>query len=411
MSVVALVSCSLLCLVESTAVRDSQKYQVSLDEKVHDSVEEKEYHGIVSGVANPIFHTLEDQCQCWEQFTEAVKKKGNQAADKAHLGCVFYCEEFNTGTEHRGGYFGCYLGEATIKEANCKIAKKLDVQRCQTIMHNKNKKKHAEAMARAEGPGWGKTLYNMLPSFRSRKGEPDGADIGEWQARGIDEGQSKWRDLSLGERVLRDPAAVAIDETRAEQVEDIIRSAPGPQRPSAVSPRAALLEKVGVLDAMQRAALIARLDAALAESHETEPDAQRDLKLEVADGELSSMIGVDSVQELKAITQEMLLRLRDEGLAGAANARLKFKLRRRAAVEGTQDERIPFHRDNSLVVVNVALNEDFDGASPFFAIGDKLKAPTIAAGKATGHDCTMVHGVSRLASGVRYNLFAVFESM
>ena len=123
------------------------------------------------------------------------------------------------------------------------------------------------------------------------------------------------------------------------------------------------------------------------------------------------MIGDGSVRQLGAFAREMLARLRSEGLAGAASARLKFKLRRRAAVDGSQDERIPFHRDNSLVVVNVALNDDFHGASPIFAIGDKLTVPTRAAGKATGHDCTMVHGVSRLASGVRYNLFAVFESM
>ena len=78
---------------------------------------------------------------------------------------------------------------------------------------------------------------------------------------------------------------------------------------------------------------------------------------------------------------------------------------------GSEDDVIPFHRDHSLVVVNVALNDDFNGAQLIFALGDRLCVPKRAAGDATAHDCTVVHGVSRLAVGVRYNLYAVFESV
>ena len=57
----------------------------------------------------------------------------------------------------------------------------------------------------------------------------------------------------------------------------------------------------------------------------------------------------------------------------------------------------------------VYLNDDFEGAKLMFALGDQLVVPVRAAGDATVHDCTIVHAVSRLATGVRYNLYAVVE--
>ena len=65
---------------------------------------------------------------------------------------------------------------------------------------------------------------------------------------------------------------------------------------------------------------------------------------------------------------------------------------------------------DSLVVVNVALNDTFEGARLLFATADGIEAPERRTGDATVHDCTVVHGVSRLATGVRYNLFAVYEA-
>ena len=109
-------------------------------------------------------------------------------------------------------------------------------------------------------------------------------------------------------------------------------------------------------------------------------------------------------------------------------------------------ERIPFHRDFSLVVVNVALNSGYKGGQLIYALpaaapagvdrGEKptavggcgsgglmmhrrspqsataaasLVMPRCQPGDATAHDCAMVHAVSGLVSGVRYSLFAVFE--
>ena len=72
--------------------------------------------------------------------------------------------------------------------------------------------------------------------------------------------------------------------------------------------------------------------------------------------------------------------------------------------------RSPFHRDHSLVVLNVALNDDFDGAHLLFALDGCVVQPVRRQGDATAHTCATVHGVSRLAAGVRYNFFVTFEA-
>ena len=188
-------------------------------------------------------------------------------------------------------------------------------------------------------------------------------------------------------------------------VAEIVRDAHGPPLPlNACGALDSVGELRGALGAEQRAALITHLESALTQTDSA--DAQRDLKLVVTEAELHALIGRVSVDVLAQMGREMLARL---GSSTGAAARLQFKLRRRAAIGGTENERIPFHRDNSLVVVNVALNDDFEGARLIFALGNRLVVPVRAAGDATAHDCTLVHAVSRLATGVRYNLYAVFE--
>ena len=72
---------------------------------------------------------------------------------------------------------------------------------------------------------------------------------------------------------------------------------------------------------------------------------------------------------------------------------------------------IPFHRDATRAVVNCALNEppSFEGGQIAFVCGDELVSPARPTGSATAHTCATVHGVQRLTSGVRYNLFVAFE--
>ena len=113
-------------------------------------------------------------------------------------------------------------------------------------------------------------------------------------------------------------------------------------------------------------------------------------------------------------------------------------------------EVIPFHRDHSLVVVNVAINDGFEGGKLMFAlmpgdesgeggvdsrasndeveqvVGDcgggtaspllssssfspRILSPSRLLGCATAHNQSAVHGVSRLVAGVRYGFFAVYD--
>ena len=80
---------------------------------------------------------------------------------------------------------------------------------------------------------------------------------------------------------------------------------------------------------------------------------------------------------------------------------------------GSAPHAVHFHRDEaSVVVVNVALNEDYEGGVLMFALEDpqRLEVPSRPAGCATVHHAATVHAVSQLEGGVRYSLFAVFEA-
>ena len=59
----------------------------------------------------------------------------------------------------------------------------------------------------------------------------------------------------------------------------------------------------------------------------------------------------------------------------------------------------------------VPTRQGFDGARLVYALGEgRLLIPRRDAGDATVHGCTVVHGVSRLANGVRYNFYVLFEA-
>jgi len=137
-----------------------------------------------------------------------------------------------------------------------------------------------------------------------------------------------------------------------------------------------------------------------------------DLKIDVTEPEMRDLIGKESLDRMIVLGTTLL-----NGLSIPKTPRMKIKLRRRCVVPGSERHVVPFHRDTSLVVVNTALNDDFDGAALIYIMnhGEGKKAEVLvserAAGDVTAHDCTTVHGVSRLAAGVRYNMYIVFESV
>jgi len=69
---------------------------------------------------------------------------------------------------------------------------------------------------------------------------------------------------------------------------------------------------------------------------------------------------------------------------------------------------IRFHVDEALWTMQVPLNdpEDYQGGRLVYATSDgHLDCPHRAAGTATVHDAAMLHGVTKLLSGVRYGLY------
>ena len=260
-------------------------------------------------------------------------------------------------------------------------------------------------------------------------------DIGEWaQATG-----------QVGEELLLDPMAANALEAEASEVAAIYLAARRPRQehipngqglggevPAAAATAAdapPYMVRPGVVGTEGRAALISHLEAALrvraadaqASQGPSHQDASgtvnpsRDMKLELSRGALEGLLGLEPVRclaEAASDTLESLVRKAPSLTSAASRARLCFKLRRRAAVAGSETDVIPFHCDASLVVVNVALNDNFVGAKLLFATEHgRMEAPSRSAGDATAHDCTVVHGVTRLASGVRYNLYAIYEEV
>jgi len=219
----------------------------------------------------------------------------------------------------------------------------------------------------------------------------------------------EWMPPSAVERHLLVDAHAATNASPAD-VAKVVAAAAGPPPPPFAKPLATdgslapFLElSTPLLDGMQRAKLVEHLELQLKLSVST--DAPRDLKLEIADDQLGALVGTDAIRRMLDLGEQQLQALG----ADPAGVRATFKLRRRAAMEGTHDEVVPFHRDSSLVVVNVALNDDFDGGHLLFALDGRLVCPTRRAGSATAHDCRIVHAVSCLTAGIRYNLYAVYE--
>eukprot|EP00416_Gambierdiscus_australes_P020546 CAMPEP_0171068776 /NCGR_PEP_ID=MMETSP0766_2-20121228/8766_1 /TAXON_ID=439317 /ORGANISM="Gambierdiscus australes, Strain CAWD 149" /LENGTH=422 /DNA_ID=CAMNT_0011525125 /DNA_START=26 /DNA_END=1294 /DNA_ORIENTATION=- len=126
-----------------------------------------------------------------------------------------------------------------------------------------------------------------------------------------------------------------------------------------------------------------------------------DLKLEVSPGELDGLLGSGAVRALVACAKAVL---------GKQEAAVKQVVLRRRAVREDKQECIPFHRDFSVAVVSVALNSDFKGGHLYFAMHGRIVCPYRPIGCATAHNDAVVHGVSRLESGVRYVLLLAFHA-
>ena len=90
------------------------------------------------------------------------------------------------------------------------------------------------------------------------------------------------------------------------------------------------------------------------------PDARRDMKFVVAEGELAKLIGSEAVAALRSMGKAQL-----KALGADATARATFKLRRREAIAGTQAEPRPRSTYNDTTPW-IRLQESCTSAKPLF---------------------------------------------
>ena len=221
-------------------------------------------------------------------------------------------------------------------------------------------------------------------------------DVGEWEAR-----DSAGQDLLLGTM----PTAACIGD-KAIQIE---RAAYGPT-PSRRSPHAAFHVAHDLLTRAQCDSLVAHA-AELAAANGLPSDGPvlraaepADMKVDLTAAELARLVGCDAVHT--AITRMGAVQL-DASDRQACGATPRLVLRRSAASESDAPTYIRFHRDQCRAIVSIALSEGHAGGHLLFSIDGRVHCPARPVGSAVAHNRTAVHGVSRITSGVRYNLIAV----
>jgi hypothetical protein len=147
-----------------------------------------------------------------------------------------------------------------------------------------------------------------------------------------------------------------------------------------------------------RQRLMRHLDHAAADA----PPAEcRDFKMTLTRAGLTALVGAGAVGRLYARFERFEQSAgRGRGFGGGE---IKIKLRRCAAY----GECINFHLDHAVATMQVALNGDgeYCGGRLVFAGEGGFVFPARPAGTITIHDDTMVHGVTKMESGVRYGLF------
>lgn len=240
---------------------------------------------------------------------------------------------------------------------------------------------------------------------RGRGGKGLGkGDIGCWDSAPAGDAASPGEQLLLG-RI--DERSLSDDHVRA-----IVATAAGPSPPAWT---ASLRFSPAVLTKHQCTELIARADAEFAAVCDGGRAALADMKIGLACTALDSLVGAGSAARLHALGKAVLQ-------PQHTHLTPHFILRRRCVLDsgdssnsgdGGSCERIVFHRDHSLAVVSIALNDNFRGGRLLFAqlsaSGARVTCPQRPVGSALAHNDAAVHGVSGLVAGVRYHLFAVYN--
>ena len=204
---------------------------------------------------------------------------------------------------------------------------------------------------------------------------------------------------ALVERVLRNQLpAEALSE---EDVAALSAKASGPH--VRASQEGVVLERQ-LLDRDQCLALARHAEAA----HMATPTP--DLKIPMSCEELGSLIGTAPAAHILEFGAEALRATAAASGPPCIPNAARLLLRRRCVRTSEQElESVGFHRDQSRVVLNIALNEAFKGGKLLIAQHGRLVSPCRATGMGIAHSNPVVHAVTCLRAGVRLTLLAAFD--
>ena len=123
------------------------------------------------------------------------------------------------------------------------------------------------------------------------------------------------------------------------------------------------------------------------ERHNTE----KDFKLDLSNNDLQSLIGKYNFSKLKNIFSKFN----------------KIKLRKVTA----NNSFIDFHTDHALKTLKIPLNRrnEYNGGDLIYLTKNKIHIPKQNLNSITIHQNNIVHGVTRLTSGIRYSLFLLLQ--
>lgn len=137
------------------------------------------------------------------------------------------------------------------------------------------------------------------------------------------------------------------------------------------------------------------------------PEHQLDLTVAT----LVPLIGAAGLASLRALPAAFLAAGGDDGRAAAAPA---LQIERCFVRRYTAAERpwFRFHTDTAALTANIALaaDEHHGGGRLLALLGGGLRAIERKAGEATVHPSSLLHGVSRMRSGVRYSLIVFYAA-
>ena len=210
---------------------------------------------------------------------------------------------------------------------------------------------------------------------------------------------------SLGSQYLRDRAL--LNAATPRDVQSLIRNVGGLYQPSQPIVCA---DNATVLNRRQRASLLEHLEVQWTGRHDgahnstNELDSDDDYRIGMTQEELTVLVGGEHAMH----------RLR-QAFNGSFDT---IKLRRVQAKNSKHSKNsknasslpssvVPFHSDHAYRVMQIPLNDRYEGGNLVFATLDGFQVPIRPAGSFTLHTQGVVHAVTQLTQGVRKSLFLV----